>query len=117
MAEAARKLPPLMTSAEFLAWPGDGTDTMYELAEGEPHAMAPASTAHGIIQANLIISLGSHVRAMRPGCQVVTTPGIQPRIRADWNHRIPDLGVSSARNEIPGAIFPSTPRCPASQKS
>ena len=55
MADAARKLPPLMTVAEFLEWPGDGTGTRYELVDGVLRAMAPASDNHGTIQTNLII--------------------------------------------------------------
>jgi hypothetical protein len=54
MAEAARKLPPLMTAAEFHEWPGDGTGTHLELVEGVLRATAPASDAHGTIKSNLI---------------------------------------------------------------
>jgi hypothetical protein len=49
---AARKLPPLMTVDDFLAWPGDGTATRYELVDGVLRAMAPTTNAHGIIQSN-----------------------------------------------------------------
>ena len=31
MSTAPAKLPPLMTVADFLDWPGDGTGTRYEL--------------------------------------------------------------------------------------
>lgn len=46
--------PPLMTVEEFFDWPGDGTETRYDLYEGAPQAMAPASPVHGLIQANAV---------------------------------------------------------------
>ena len=91
---AARKLPPLMTVDDFLAWEGDGTPTRYELVDGVLRAMAPGSLAHGVIQAKLIINIGNHLRAQQAPCVVVTTPGIRPLVRADWNFRIPDVGVT-----------------------
>jgi Uma2 family endonuclease len=43
---AVARLTARMTIAEFLAWnPGDGR--RWQLVDGEPHAMAPANTAHG----------------------------------------------------------------------
>ena len=44
-----RKAPHHMTVDEFIAWVGDGR---WQLVDGEPRAMAPASATHGIIQAN-----------------------------------------------------------------
>ena len=96
MVDAARKQPPLMTTAEFLSWGGDGTDTKFELVEGTPRAMAPASTTHGRIHTNLVSRIDRHLEETRPAYQVVTAPGIQPKVRADWNHRIPELGVTCA---------------------
>jgi Uma2 family endonuclease len=93
---AAPKLPPLMTVDDFLAWPGDGTATRYELVDGGLRAMAPTTNAHGIIQSNLIFAITGHLRARQMPCIVVTAPGIRPLIRADWNFRIPDLGVTCA---------------------
>ena len=81
-----------MTVDDFLCWEGDGTDTRYELVDGVLRAMAPSSNAHGIIVSNLVASLHVHLRASR--CMVVTAPGIRPQMRADWNFRIPDLGVT-----------------------
>ena len=43
-----RKAPHHMTVDEFIGWAGDGR---WELVDGEPRAMAPASATHGIIQA------------------------------------------------------------------
>jgi len=47
---AASHLPDAMTVAEFLAWnPHDGSDR-WELIEGAPRAMAPASPRHWAVQ-------------------------------------------------------------------
>jgi Uma2 family endonuclease len=89
---AARKLPPLMTVDDFLCWEGDGTGTRYELIDGVLRAMAPTLNTHGIIVSNLNGILYAHLRGSR--CLVVTAPGIRPAMRADWNFRIPDLGVT-----------------------
>lgn len=104
MTSARPKLPPLMDVAEFIEWPGDGTATRYELVDGVLRAMAPPSDAHGTIQSNLIRLVGNHLARHRPGCRVVTTPGVQPRIRADWNYRVPDIGVTCAAN-VSGAVM------------
>jgi Uma2 family endonuclease len=104
MADAVRKLPPLMTAAEFRDWPGDGTATCYELVDGVLRAMATTSDTHGTIHTSLTTEVSLHLRATRPGCRVVSLPGIAPRLRADWNHRIPELGVTCAPNR-PGQIM------------
>jgi Uma2 family endonuclease len=91
---AARKLPPMMTVDDFLGWEGDGTDTRYELVDGVLRAMSPTMPTHGVIQANLIAALHAHLGATAPRCRVVTAPGIRPLVRADWNYRIPDIGVT-----------------------
>ena len=102
------KLPPLMTVADFLDWPGDGLGTRYELVDGVLRAMAPGSDTHGTIQSNLTYVVTSHLRQSRPGCRAVTNLGVQPRVRADWNFRIPDLGVTCAPNR-PGEIMTPEP--------
>ncbi len=108
MTSVAPKLPPLMDVAEFLEWPGDGTATRYELVDGVLRAMAPPSDTHGTIQSNLIRLLANHLIERRPNCRVVTTPGVQPRIRADWNFRIPGIGVTCAPN-VPGVVMMPDP--------
>ena len=45
--------PSRMTVEELLDWPGDRSGKKFELVDGEPRAMAPASVSHGIIQANV----------------------------------------------------------------
>jgi Uma2 family endonuclease len=101
-------LPPMMTVADFLDWPGDGFGTRFELVDGVLRAMAPASDTHGTIQGNLTLLIGLHLRSVRSPCRVVSNPGIQPRVRAEWNFRIPDLGVTCQPNR-PGEVMTPEP--------
>jgi Uma2 family endonuclease len=86
-----------MTVAEFLDWPGDGSGARFELVDGEPRAMAPASITHGIIQANIAARLHSHL--VGTGCRPVTAPGVIPLVRSSANMRIPDLAVNCIADE------------------
>jgi Uma2 family endonuclease len=108
MSTAHARLPPLMTVADFLDWPGDGIGTRYELVDGVLRAMAPGSDTHGTIQNNIAFAITAHLRAVRSGCRVVTTPGVQPRLRAEWNFRVPDIGVTCAPNR-PGDVMMPDP--------
>lgn len=99
-------LPPMMTTADFLDWPGDGHGTRFELVDGVLRAMAPASDTHGTIQCNLSYLLTAHLRNAGSPCRVVTNPGIQPRIRAEWNFRIPDIGVTCKPNRAGEVMTP-----------
>ena len=97
-----------MSVAEFVAWPGDGSGAKFELVDGEPRAMAPASVTHGLIQANLARLLGTHLADTL--CHVVVAPGVIPRVRAGFNFRIPDLAVNcaadaAAQNALPDPIL------------
>jgi len=92
-----------MDVADFIAWPGDGTDTRYELVDGVLRAMASASDTHNLIQANLVALIHAHLKRARPSCRVVGNPGIQPRLMADWNFRVPDIGVTCVPNSA--AVF------------
>ena len=96
MTAALAQKPTLMTVDDFLVWPGDRCGTIFELVEGVPRAQAPASEAHATVQSNLIQLIGNHLRSQRPGCRVLTNPGVQPRLRAKWNFRVPDIGVTCA---------------------
>jgi Uma2 family endonuclease len=56
------KIPVRMSVAQFLNW--DSQDGLrYELVDGEPRAMAQASTIHGFVQNEL----GSLIRTARRG--------------------------------------------------
>jgi Uma2 family endonuclease len=84
-----------MSVAEFLTWEaGDGL--RYELVDGQPRAMAPASIVHGVLQSELTQLIGGHLRRQGNRCRVVTAPGVIPRVLSGQNVRIPDLGVTCA---------------------
>ena len=106
MVSAAKKLPLSMSVAEFLQWPGDGTGRRYELVNGELRAQDPASDAHGTIQNRIAYLITRHLDAARPNCRVVTEPGIQPRLNANWNYRVPELGVTCQPNRADVHVTP-----------
>ncbi|HVC61864.1 MAG TPA: Uma2 family endonuclease [Acetobacteraceae bacterium] len=82
-----------MTVAEFLAWDAPGSHR-WQLVDGEPQAMAPASRTHNGILGELDRLIGNHLLAQGGPCSVVPTPGVVPRVCADSNYRIPDLAVT-----------------------
>ena len=86
-----------MTLDEFLKWePAEPSVRSWQLIDGEPVAMAPGSDAHGAIQAELAALLRNHLLDRGSPCRVATEPGIVPRLRANRNYRIPDIGVTCA---------------------
>ena len=87
------KIPVRMTVDEFLQWESDD-GRRYELVDGEPRAMAPASTVHGFLQNELGSLIRNHLRDKASGCEVVANPGVVPRLLSDHNVRIPDLAVT-----------------------
>jgi Uma2 family endonuclease len=86
MATAA---PRRMTLAEFLEW-DDGTDTRYELIDGEVVAMAPPRDAHGTMVANLVVAIR---QTLKPPCRIVSNAGISRPERAD-SFYVADLAVT-----------------------
>ncbi len=98
MTGAVQKLPPLMDVDEFYAWPGDGTGTRYELVDGTLRAQDAASDTHGTIHTNLTRIISTYLIGAMPSCRLVVAPGVRPRIRSKWNHRIPELGVTCQPN-------------------
>ena len=92
---ASFKFPDLMTVDAFLVWEPDDP-YRYELVDGVPVAMAPASNAHALLQSRLARLIGNHLAATRPGCEVLSNPGVIPMVRPKINFRIPDLGVTCA---------------------
>jgi Uma2 family endonuclease len=98
--------PSRMTVAEFLDWKGDDTDRKFELVDGEPRAMAPASGTHGTMQITIGSILRAHLRANRPGCRVAAEAGIVPRVRASANLRILDLAITCVPNEATERALP-----------
>jgi Uma2 family endonuclease len=90
---ALPKIPVPMTVAEFLAWTPP-TGQLWQLVDGEPQAMAPASRTHGAIQSELARLIGNALAERASPCTVITTPGVIPRVRPETNFRIPDLAVT-----------------------
>lgn len=83
--------------AEFLAWDSDDrSGRHWQLCDGVPVAMAPATEAHGAIQAELSRLIGNHLLESGSRCRVISEPRVVPRIRAADNVRIPDLAVTCA---------------------
>jgi Uma2 family endonuclease len=101
------QLPPLLTFADFVDWPGDGTGNRYELIDGVLRAMAPASDAHNRIVINAVFLIETHLRDRKMPCRVVATPGVRPLVRSDWNFRIPDLGVTCTPNRPSDLVIPN----------
>jgi Uma2 family endonuclease len=99
----ASRAPKLMTLAEFLEW-DDGTDRRYELLDGLPVMMAPATEAHGEIAAALTIEIGTR---LRPPCRVINEAGILVPDRAD-TYYVADLAVTCAPRE-PGRRMVAEP--------
>jgi Uma2 family endonuclease len=86
-----------MTVAEFLEWDaGDRTGALWQLRDGEPEMMAPASDAHGMIQGELGALIRNHLADRGSPCRVGIAPGVVPRVRSTRNLLIPDLGVTCA---------------------
>jgi Uma2 family endonuclease len=94
----ANQLPATITVEEFLDWNPPGSDR-WELIDGTPTAMAPAAPRHGAIQNEVGRLIGNHLAESHPGCRVVIEPGIQPRVRANVNARVPDLAVTCSALE------------------
>jgi Uma2 family endonuclease len=94
---ALRKPSPDMTVAEFLEWdPGDRSGALWQLRDGEPEMMAPASDPHGMIQNELGRLIANHLADRNSPCRVGTAPGVVPRVRSSQNLLVPDLGVTCA---------------------
>ncbi|HSU06533.1 MAG TPA: Uma2 family endonuclease [Acetobacteraceae bacterium] len=102
---ALAKVPVRMTVEEFLNW-DSGDALKYELVDGEPRATAPASRTHGMLQSELGRLIGNHLRASGSPCDVVTDPGVIPRMLPDHNMRVPDLGVTCASYQTEQAALP-----------
>jgi Uma2 family endonuclease len=90
---AVAKLPVRMSVQDFFEWES-GDHRRYELVDGEPRAMAPASVIHGVLQNELGRLIGNHLREHRRDCRAAANPGVIPRLLSAHNVRVPDLGVT-----------------------
>ncbi len=87
----------MMDLAEFLAWDAPG-DERWQLVDGHPQAMAPASETHNILQGELGALIRNHLVAMGRRCTLIPNAGIVPHVRSDRNVRIPDLAVTCTQS-------------------
>lgn len=95
MDQAVQPLDAPMTVAEFLVWdPPD--DRMWQLVDGTPVAMAPASWWHNALLTEVTAVIRNHLLQQGGSCSAVSTPGIVTPKHADRNMRIPDLVVTCA---------------------
>jgi Uma2 family endonuclease len=95
MVALRKHAPERMTLTEFLGWtPDDPTGAAYQLIDGEPVPMAPASRNHAALMIEIGALLRNHLMETGSPCSVLGEPGIVPHIGADWNFRLPDLGVA-----------------------
>jgi Uma2 family endonuclease len=92
---AALKMPPHMTVARFLEWePPGNTGALWQLHDGEPEMMVPASDRHGSIQTELAYLITTHLRGIGRASRVVIAAGVVPAERSEDNCLVPDLGVT-----------------------
>lgn len=96
MAGAEPSSTQLMTAAEFLDWDGGGLLGKLELVHGHVRALSPASGTHSLVQANITILIGNHLRANKVPCRVGTEAPVQPQLHANDNVRAPDIAVTCA---------------------
>jgi Uma2 family endonuclease len=60
-----------MTLTEFLSWdPSDPSGRAWQLIDGEPVAMAPASETHAALQAEIGRLIGNHLLARGGPCRL-----------------------------------------------
>jgi Uma2 family endonuclease len=86
-----------MTVAEFFAWnPEDTSVRSWQLIDGEPVAMAPATEGRGALKIEIGALLRNQLLAQGGPCRVIGEAGIVPRVRSDRNYRVPDLAVTCA---------------------
>ena len=94
---AASQLPHMMTVAEFLTWDAPDGSHRWELIDGTPEAMAPASDRHAAILVQASRLLANHLDD-HPRCVALSQAGVAI---GDYNLRIPDLSVSCASDDAP----------------
>jgi Uma2 family endonuclease len=87
----------LMTADELLQMPDDGY--RYELVRGELKRMSPAGARHGDVAAQIIISLGAHVKARRLGKVYAAETGFRIARNPD-TVRAPDIAFVRAERVV-----------------
>jgi Uma2 family endonuclease len=94
MTVPARADRTAMTVEAFLDWPGDGSGRKFQLIDGVPRAMAPASMDHGVIQGNVYFAIESHLRANKMPCRTAPEGPVVPPLKSRKNARAPDVVVT-----------------------
>jgi Uma2 family endonuclease len=89
----APKSPEFMTVDAFLGWDAP-VGQIWQLIDGVPVAMAPASPLHGAIQSRVDRLIGAFLEQRSDPSTIVTTAGVIIPSRSDSNVRIPDLAVT-----------------------
>ena len=92
MAEARRAAIP-MTVDEFRRW-ADRQPGKWELVDGQPRAMAPASLTHGLIQAWAAFLINRHLGGTDNPRRVATEAAVVPASFKRSNARGADLAVT-----------------------
>jgi Uma2 family endonuclease len=92
MAEARRIAAP-MTVTEFRNW-ADRQPGKWELVDGWPRAMAPASATHGLIQLRAGVLIERHIEDTRSPCRAVTEAPVVPSSFKRHNARAADLAIT-----------------------
>jgi Uma2 family endonuclease len=98
------KISARMSVDEFLNW-DSGDALRYELVDGEPRAMAPASRTHGTLQGRLATLINNHLDRENRPCSLVVEPGVVPHLLSDYNVRVPDLAVTYAPYQTEEAVL------------
>jgi Uma2 family endonuclease len=89
----ALTLPEFLTVDAFLRWDAP-MGQVWQLVDGVPQAMAPASPTHAAILGEVAALLRNHLTLKKDAYFVMVAPGIVPRVQSDINMRIPDLAVT-----------------------
>ena len=98
------KISARMSVDEFLNW-DSGDALRYELVDGEPRAMAPASRTHGTLQGRLATLINNHLDRENRPCRLVVEPGVVPHLLSDYNVRVPHLAVTCAPYQTEEAVL------------
>jgi hypothetical protein len=87
-----------MTIAEFRDW-ADRQPGKWELVDGHPRAMAPASATHALILVRASLLIERHLEASGSPCRAAAEPPVVPAAFSRHNARAPDLAVTCAPPE------------------
>jgi len=93
-----------MTVEEFLSW-DDGTDTRYELIDGQPMAMAPGLMSHGALTARFA---GLFLGRIPKTCAIISEAGVRIPGRDD-RYYVADLVVTCTPGTS-GQLWVEAPR-------